>query len=127
MSTPQRRPFWAFTAGCARCHDHKSDLILQRDYYAVRAVFAPAVIVAIPESLGLAQPPDRRRKRMREWKLREIGEQIQAARGSLPREPPPNGKRTRSRSAWRFGSAMTSARRASASWPRSTRPHACHR
>ncbi len=27
---------------CAQCHDHRYDPILQRDYYAMRAVFAPA-------------------------------------------------------------------------------------
>ncbi|MEO1861499.1 MAG: DUF1549 domain-containing protein, partial [Verrucomicrobiia bacterium] len=28
------------TIGCARCHDHKFDPILQRDYYGMQAVFA---------------------------------------------------------------------------------------
>jgi len=28
------------TIGCARCHNHKFDPILQRDYYAIQAVFA---------------------------------------------------------------------------------------
>lgn len=28
---------------CAQCHDHRYDPILQRDYYAMRAVFAPAL------------------------------------------------------------------------------------
>ena len=33
--------FLGLTAGCARCHDHKFDPIPQRDYYRLRAVFAP--------------------------------------------------------------------------------------
>ena len=31
---------FGLTIGCARCHDHKFDPILQRDYYAMQAVFA---------------------------------------------------------------------------------------
>lgn len=32
--------FLGLTVGCARCHNHKFDPILQRDYYALQAVFA---------------------------------------------------------------------------------------
>ena len=28
------------TIGCARCHDHKFDPILQKDYYGMQAIFA---------------------------------------------------------------------------------------
>ena len=35
--------FLAMGIGCARCHDHKFDPILQTDYYRVRAFFAPLV------------------------------------------------------------------------------------
>jgi mono/diheme cytochrome c family protein len=31
---------FGLTIGCARCHNHKFDPILQRDYYAMQAVFA---------------------------------------------------------------------------------------
>lgn len=31
--------FLGLTIGCARCHDHKTDPLLQRDYYALMAVF----------------------------------------------------------------------------------------
>lgn len=32
--------FFGLTVGCARCHNHKFDPILQRDYYAMQAIFA---------------------------------------------------------------------------------------
>lgn len=32
--------FLGLTVGCAKCHDHKFDAISQRDYYALKAVFA---------------------------------------------------------------------------------------
>src|SRR5258708_7460121 len=32
--------FIAMTVGCARCHKHKFDPILQSDYYALQAIFA---------------------------------------------------------------------------------------
>jgi hypothetical protein len=35
--------FLAMGMGCARCHDHKFDPILQRDYYALQAFLAPLV------------------------------------------------------------------------------------
>ncbi len=31
--------FLGLTVGCARCHDHKTDPLLQRDYYSLLAVF----------------------------------------------------------------------------------------
>ena len=31
--------FMGLTVGCARCHDHKFDPILQRDYYAMAGIF----------------------------------------------------------------------------------------
>ena len=31
------------TVGCARCHNHRYDPIRQQDYYALRAIFAPAL------------------------------------------------------------------------------------
>jgi hypothetical protein len=32
--------FFGVTIGCARCHDHKFDPILQKDYYSMQAIFA---------------------------------------------------------------------------------------
>ncbi len=34
------RTFLGLTLGCARCHDHKSDPVTARDYYAIAGVFA---------------------------------------------------------------------------------------
>ncbi len=70
--------FLGLTAGCARCHDHKFDPISQEDYYRVRAIFAPATKVKVAlsrlESLGFDISES-----VREWKLREYGEQIRAS------------------------------------------------
>lgn len=69
--------FLGLTAGCARCHDHKFDPISQEDYYRVRAVFAPAVKTKVAlnrlSSLGFEIGES-----VREWKLRELGDQIRA-------------------------------------------------
>ena len=36
--------FMGMTTGCAKCHDHMYDPILQRDYYAMKALFDPLVL-----------------------------------------------------------------------------------
>ena len=40
--------FLGLSLGCARCHDHKYDPLLQRDYYAMQAVFAGSRRMEIP-------------------------------------------------------------------------------
>jgi hypothetical protein len=35
------RAFLGVTVGCAKCHNHKSDPIAQREYYQIRAIFEP--------------------------------------------------------------------------------------
>jgi hypothetical protein len=48
--------FLAMGMGCARCHDHKYDPILQRDYFALQAFFTPLVWKDdVP--LAVARPP----------------------------------------------------------------------
>ena len=34
--------FLGITVGCAQCHDHRHDPVLQADYYRMRAIFEPA-------------------------------------------------------------------------------------
>jgi Protein of unknown function (DUF1549)/Protein of unknown function (DUF1553)/Planctomycete cytochrome C len=47
--------FLGLSIGCARCHDHKFDPILQRDYYRLQAFFAPL----LPrDDLTLARPQE---------------------------------------------------------------------
>jgi hypothetical protein len=36
--------FMGMTVGCAKCHDHLYDPILQKDYYAMKALFDPLVL-----------------------------------------------------------------------------------
>ena len=36
--------FLGMTVGCAKCHDHFFDPILQKDYYAMKALFDPLVV-----------------------------------------------------------------------------------
>jgi hypothetical protein len=47
------RTFLGLTIACARCHDHKSDPITTRDYYALAGVFASVRIAERP-----TLPPD---------------------------------------------------------------------
>ncbi len=36
--------FMGMTVGCAKCHDHLADPILQKDFYAMKALFDPLVL-----------------------------------------------------------------------------------
>jgi hypothetical protein len=47
--------FLGLSMGCARCHDHKFDPILQKDYFALRAFFEP---VLWRSDLKLATKPE---------------------------------------------------------------------
>lgn len=63
---------------CAKCHDHKFDPILQKDYYRLQAFFA----ALLPEDRVVASEDAQRlyAERMREWELatQAIREQIAA-------------------------------------------------
>ncbi len=73
--------FLGLTAGCARCHDHKFDPISQEDYFRIQAIFAPSVKVDVAldrlGSLGHITGENNR-----EWKLRELGDQMRAVRSA---------------------------------------------
>jgi hypothetical protein len=47
--------FLGLSFGCARCHDHKFDPILQKDYYRLQAFFSPVVW---RDDLNLAKPEE---------------------------------------------------------------------
>ncbi len=68
--------FLGLTIGCARCHDHKFDPILQRDYFRLQAFFAP-----LADRDVVAAPPAQRRdhaRRLAAWQAatRDIREQL---------------------------------------------------
>ncbi len=46
--------FMGMTVGCAKCHDHRFDPILQTDYYAMKALFDPLVL----RNVSLATPQE---------------------------------------------------------------------
>jgi hypothetical protein len=69
--------FLATTYGCARCHDHKYDPVLQKDYYRLQAFFAATRskddYVLIPPS---EQAEHQRKLKIWQEQTKEIREQI---------------------------------------------------
>ena len=63
---------------CARCHDHKFDPLLQKDYYRLQAFFAP---LEMPEHSAVANPQDRAvwQEKLGAWEVAtaEIRQQIE--------------------------------------------------
>lgn len=59
--------FLGLTYGCARCHDHKFDPILQTDYYRLQAFFANATAV---DDIVL-HPPEVVERHRRQWAVWE--------------------------------------------------------
>ncbi len=98
--------FLGLTVGCARCHDHKFDPIPQRDFYRMQAIFAPAVndrvfleyndarfydiqanvrefrLRQIGQEIARIQKPYQ--ERLREEKIRQLPEEVRAARAIKP-------------------------------------------
>lgn len=69
--------FLGLTAACARCHDHKFDPIPQRDYYRMRAIFAPMVKSRVFLHYNNARGYDLS-ENTRAFRLWEIGAQLNA-------------------------------------------------
>jgi len=76
--------FLGLSVGCARCHDHKFDPILQKDYYRLRAFFAP---VRWRDDLKLATDEERAKFAVEQEKWEtttaEIRTQIDAIVGPM--------------------------------------------
>lgn len=70
--------FQGLTAGCARCHDHKFDPITQKEYFALQAVFVPAVKgeYGLRGILGWKAAD-----LQREFKMRELSDRLAALEG----------------------------------------------
>jgi mono/diheme cytochrome c family protein len=66
--------FLGLSLGCARCHNHKFDPILQKDYYSMQAVFAGVTYANRPLPVSLD----------REGQLARLDEQINSVRNNLP-------------------------------------------
>ena len=76
--------FLGMTLGCARCHDHKFDPILQRDYYAMYATFAGVRhgerVLATPDKVAAHQKaitPLNEKKASLEAKQKELESVVQ--------------------------------------------------
>src|SRR5437867_2465528 len=69
--------FLGLTYGCARCHDHKFDAILQKDYYRLQAFFAASRSKDDYVLASRAQQADYE-KRLAVWKeaTRDVSEQL---------------------------------------------------
>ena len=70
------------TFGCARCHDHKSDPILQQDYYRLQAFFAPLDLLA-KQPLGTPDAISAFQKKRQQWEqaTSEIRAEIERIEG----------------------------------------------
>ena len=73
--------FLGLTMGCARCHDHKFDPLLHKDYYSMVAIFNPLKrpVSGRTELARYAAPPDHVAK------LMARDQQISAKRGAIKR------------------------------------------
>lgn len=71
--------FLGLSIGCARCHDHKFDPILQKDYFGLRAFFEN-VLWRTDLTLATAEEQARHAVEQRAWEdaTREVREQMDA-------------------------------------------------
>jgi hypothetical protein len=106
--------FLGLTVSCARCHDHKFDPIMQRDYYAMAGIFLstktdfgtiagprnldPSDLLALPDNSGatiVQKPLDPDERTKMETQLAQVNDQIQqliAQRREQYREARDNGQ-----------------------------------
>ncbi|HET6409537.1 MAG TPA: DUF1549 domain-containing protein, partial [Chthoniobacteraceae bacterium] len=75
--------FLGLTVNCARCHNHKFDPISQRDYYAMKAVFAGVQHGERP--IGRVDPARKAEADCLRPRLAEIERELEAA--ELPADP----------------------------------------
>ena len=74
--------FLGLTMGCARCHDHKFDPILQTDYYRLQAFFAAYQ----PANLVLATVEQERRRDEAEHKWEARTQELREKMAGLEKE-----------------------------------------
>jgi hypothetical protein len=77
--------FVGLTIQCARCHAHKTDPISQRDYYALQAVFLPALDPArwVPSEVrGVLAATEAERARIEQYN-HKVTERLKALNGEL--------------------------------------------
>ncbi|MCP4171812.1 MAG: DUF1549 domain-containing protein, partial [Fuerstiella sp.] len=78
--------FLALTMGCARCHDHKFDPLLQTDYYSIVAIFNP---LQRPQSgrselsKYAASPPEALQLQNRDAMIADINAKVESLRERL--------------------------------------------
>ena len=74
--------FLGFGMGCARCHDHKFDPILQKDYFRLRAFFAGV----LPQAAPLATKAEREAHQLKlaEWEAKTADIRAQLAELEKP-------------------------------------------
>lgn len=57
MTSATGEVFLALQLGCAQCHDHKYDAVSQADFYRMRAVFEPSLILKKNASVDVLTKP----------------------------------------------------------------------
>jgi hypothetical protein len=68
--------FMGLTVGCARCHNHKFDPILQADYYKLQAIFAATEFKDIDIAAAADKSAYEERNKAYEARLKPVNEQI---------------------------------------------------